>query len=643
MLFGKTVPLSSRLIALAFTSMARLVLAGTVVFAISLPTANERHTPKFTLEQITRVRTLGDVALSPDGTRAACALGGYYFEFAVIPRFGDDNNIRVITLATGESRRVTDGIAPKTNPVFSPSGRRLAYESEGDVWFVDLETGASRRVTTHPGADREPTWSPDEQRLAFVSDRGGRVDLWAVSVEGERHGLWQLTREAGSESDPRWSPDGATLLFTVRAGADRYAQAIFAMPAAGGQVRRLTPDDEFEYAVPRWSPDSRSLAFTSDRNGWVRVWTMRPDGSERREFDTGPHDAAAAYWNVAPIWSPNADRLLVSVNRDGRYVLAMLGIADGGVEFVGDRAGSSHAVGFSAGGGVVYVHEARAAPPDLFTQSADRRVRQLTYSSHIAFQPEHFPHAKRVRFPSLDGLEVAGFVLTPSTVAAGERLPALIALHPNAYGQFTDHWAPFFDFVAQSGYVVMLFDQRGSAGYGRAFRLAQNGAWGTKTVDDVRAAAAFLKTQPGVDGNRVGVMGLSFGGYLTLLALTQSPEVFAAGIDLMGPTDRRRPFSTPSRAVQIGATEEQDPELYRRISPIAGVSALKAPLLIIHSDGDRNVAPEHSYRLVDELLRHGKSHEVKFYPGEAHGLADPAHQLDSFQRILAFFDRHLAR
>jgi dipeptidyl aminopeptidase/acylaminoacyl peptidase len=509
---------------------------------------------------------------------------------------------------------------------------------------VDLETGVVRRVTTHPGGDREPTWSPDEQRLAFISDRAGRVDVWAVSIDGERHGLSQLTRETGSESDPRWSPDGSTVVFTVRGGSDRYAQTIFAVPAIGGPVRRLTPDDEFEYAVPRWSPDGRYLAYTSDLNGWVRVWTMLADGTDQREFDTGPHDVAAAYWTVAPVWAPDGKSLLVSVNHDGRYLLTTLAMADRRVQLVGDSdGGSQHAVGFSGNGGLVYVRDARSAPPDLYVRSANGQVRQVTHSSHVAFQPAHFPSVKRVRFASLDGLDVAGFLLTPSTITAGERLPAVIALHPNAYGQFTDHWAPFFDYVAQSGYIVLLFDQRGSAGYGRAFRLAQNGAWGTKTVDDVRAAAAFLRRQPAVDSDRVGVMGLSFGGYLTLLGLTQTPDVFAAGVDLMGPTDRRRPFSSPSRAVQIGRTEAEDPELYRRISPIAAVAGLKEPLLIIHSDGDRNVAPEHTYRFVDELMRHRKPYELKIYPGEAHGLADPQHQLDSFHRILDFLDRHLKR
>jgi dipeptidyl-peptidase-4 len=219
----------------------------------------------------------------------------------------------------------------------------------------------------------------------------------------------------------------------------------------------------------------------------------------------------------------------------------------------------------------------------------------------------------------------------------------VVALHPNGYGQFTDHWAPFFHYLTERGYVVLLCDQRGSSGYGRAFREAQIGSWGTGTLEDVKAAAALVREQPFVDGHRVGVMGLSFGGYNALLALTKTPRLFQAGIDLMGPTDRRGGFTDAYRAYQIGATERENPALFDRISPITSVADLEAPLLILHSDEDRNVAPEHTYRLVDALERAGKPFELRIYPGEAHGLADPAHQRDSYERMVAFFDRHLAR
>ena len=195
-------------------------------------------------------------------------------------------------------------------------------------------------------------------------------------------------------------------------------------------------------------------------------------------------------------------------------------------------------------------------------------------------------------------------------------------------------WAP--------GYPMLMADQRGSAGYGRAFRDAEVGDYDRGVLFDIEAMAAFLKSQPSVDPDRVAVMGLSHGGYRALFALTRRTEMFAAGIDLMGPTDRRR-FVNRSRLFHIGSSPDVDPDLYRRISPIALVGRLEAPLLIIHSDADENVAPAQSYELADALDRHHKEFEMVVYQGEAHGLADPAHQLDSYRRILAFLELHIGR
>ncbi len=624
----------------AWVALVTACLVGALHASGGAGTRNEFR-PAFTLEEAVEVRTIGETAVSPDGRSVAISIGGHYFGFPVVPRFGHDNNLRIVALDTGEVRTATSGHSPKTAPLFSPSGDHLAFESEGDIWVVHLADGRSRRITTNAGRDTGAAWSPDGRMVAFVSNRGGRTDLWAASADGERHGLVQLTDDALTEDDPQWSPDGRRIAYSAKGPLDFYAQGIFVVPATGGRPQRITPSDDFDHSRARWSPDGRTLAFISDRTGYMHVWTMNPEGEHAREFDTGAFDSSSPHFAVTPIWAPDGKRILTSVNREGRYALAVIDITGGRVTVARDGPGQHHEAGWTRDGQVIHVYENAWSPPDVHVGPVSGPSRQVTFSSHVMFKEPHAASVERVRFASTGGLQVPASLMKARTIPAGTKLPAVVLLHPNGYGQFYDHWNPFFHFLAESGYVLLLVDQRGSAGYGRAFRMAQIGNWGTGTFDDVVAAGKFIKDLPYVDAARVGVMGQSFGGYQTLLAVTRTPDLFRAGVSLMAPTDRRGRPGDRYRELQIGAREADDPALYARISPITSVASMRAPLLLIHSDADRNVPIEDTYRLVDELERQGKKFEVVVYPGEAHGLSDPAHQLDSYRRILGFFEQWL--
>jgi len=242
--------------------------------------------PTITLDQIVQTRTLGQFAMSPDGSRVAYTIAGYYLGFPLIPRFGEENNIRIVSLETGEIVQVTSGPTAKTSPVFSPSGERIAFESDNDIWIADVKTGATKRLTMGLAGvrSRAPAWSPDGTHLVFVSNRRGKTDLWIVSTEGERQGLVQLTSDDASEDDPDWSPDGRTIAFSAKRSSEYYmATGVYTVPAAGGPATRITPTDTTDNFAPRWSPDGKRLAVLSgDQRGAklsvVSVGVMRVAG-----------------------------------------------------------------------------------------------------------------------------------------------------------------------------------------------------------------------------------------------------------------------------------------------------------------------------------------------------------------------------
>jgi dipeptidyl aminopeptidase/acylaminoacyl peptidase len=190
---------------------------------------------------------------------------------------------------------------------------------------------------------------------------------------------------------------------------------------------------------------------------------------------------------------------------------------------------------------------------------------------------------------------------------------------------------------------MLTVDHRGSNGYGVTFRDLPRGNWGFAQLTDLVSAAGHLRQRADVDPERVGVMGYSMGGYLTLLAITAEPSVFRAAACIFGlgeiTGDPRR--SSRNYVWHIGGTEAERPDEYRRASPVSAVANITAPVLIVHSDGDPIEPVTKVRNFVSALERHDKRYELALYTNEAHGLRQLDHQLDSYQRLMRFLDRYL--
>lgn len=608
--------------------------------------------PAFSLEELVNTRTLGQFVLSPDRTRVVFTRVGRYFGHPLFPAFGEDSNLTVLTLATGEQIQVTTGPAAKTYPAFSPDGKRIAFESEGDIWTVDLGSGAVRRLTTHVATDRSATWSPDGREIAFVSNRWGRTDIYAMDARGEREGLRRVTDDDAGESWPVWSPDGAFLLFTAARDEHFYSRGIYRIAAsgaaAGGEPRRITPADDARNSWPVFSPDGGRIAYFSDRSGFLNLWVMAPDGGAQRQITRVEQDQDYPendfLQTMGPRWSPDGTRLLYFTNRLGNLDLMTVDVASGTATIVSDRDGAHHPVGWVDGATIAYVYESHTTPPDLYVRG-QAGTQRLTYSGRAVYGPEHFDRLESVTWISDDGVQVHGYLRKPRDLREGERLPALVVSHTYNVGQFYNQWTPPFGYVVQSGYILLTVNHRGSNGYGAAFRDLPKGDWGFAQLKDIESAHRFLAALPEVDPARIGMLGYSMGGYLTQLALTTRPDLFKAGVVVFGLGEITGDPQRSSRNYiwHIGGTELEKPEEYRRRSPVNHVVDMRAPALIIHSDGDPIEPVTKVRNFTYEMEKHGKPFEVVIYANEAHGLRQLDHQLDSYRRVMAFLERHLTK
>ena len=446
-----------------------------------------------------------------------------------------------------------------------------------------------------------------KKRMTYVADvSGGEPRVLHEDVEPK---FWSLTGDAAGGAQP--SPDGKWIAFlSDRDGWDQ----LYVMPSTGGNPVQITKG-KFECWRPSWSPDSTRIAFDAnepDRPGTRHVGLVTLNGDPARA--TIATITSGRGTNIAPVWSPDGKRL-------------------------------------------VYQHTDPHNSADLFVVDAASGAKpiRLTDSMPAGVDRAAFVEPQLVRYPGPDGQAVPAWLFVPKNFDRARKHPAIVWIHGDGINQNYDGWHvqrnyavyySFHQYLLQKGYVVIAPDYRGSIGYGREWRTGVYMDVGGKDAKDAWMAANYLKTLGYVDTDRVGVWGLSYGGFFTLIAVTDQPKLFRAGVDVAGVVDYAMYYEDPYHGgwttSRIG-TPEQNPQVYAQASPLSRIDRLERPLLVLHGTSDVNVPYLHSVRLIDEALKKGKGDLVSFmtYPGEFHYFTR-AHVLrDAWQRVEAFFDAQL--
>jgi dipeptidyl aminopeptidase/acylaminoacyl peptidase len=407
------------------------------------------------------------------------------------------------------------------------------------------------------------------------------------------------------------------------------------------------------------SPDGKWLAVVSDRDGWDHLYVMPAAGGEGVQITKGKFEA----WR--PTWSPDSTRIAFDANEPDRPGTRHLGIATiagnpstATIAMITSGRGTNIAPQWSPDGSrLVYQHTDPQNSADLFTIDAKAGARAMRVSDSMpaAIDRSMFVAPEFVHYPGPDGQPVPGWLYVPKGLDKSRKHPAIVWIHGDGVNQNYDGWhvqrnyavySSMHQYLLQQGYVVFMPDYRGSIGYGRAWRQGVYMDVGGKDAKDAWMAANYLKTLNYVDMDHVGVWGLSYGGFFTLIAVTDQPTLFRAGIDVAGVVDYAMYYEDPYHggwtASRIG-TPQQNPAVYAGASPISHIDRLQRPLLVLHGTADVNVPYLHSVRLIDEALAKGKGGLVDFmaYPGEFHYFTR-AHVLrDAWQRVDRFFAENL--
>ena len=286
-------------------------------------------------------------------------------------------------------------------------------------------------------------------------------------------------------------------------------------------------------------------------------------------------------------------------------------------------------------------------PMDVWVlDRASGRLRQITHSPHAGVDLGALVAPELVTFQALDGLELSGWLYRPPGRAAAGAGPAVLSFHGGPESQERPGFNPLYQALLERGIAVFAPNVRGSSGFGKRFVNLDNGALRTGAIDDIRAAALYLVHAGVADPRRLGIMGGSYGGYMTMAGLTQFPELFAAGADMYGIVNFESFFAhTEPWMAAISKVEYGDPatqlDLLRTLSPIHKLDRVVAPTLVLHGANDTNVPVIEAEQVVAALKGRGVPVEYLLFPDEGHGFRKTANRIKAATAIVRWFDAYL--
>ncbi|MGE3808701.1 MAG: alpha/beta fold hydrolase, partial [Gemmataceae bacterium] len=572
----------------------------TLVLVGPAPAQRAAYTP----EQLSLIRAVSESELSPDGETVAFVSDSTgALELWTVPAAGGwPSQLTNLGEQVGEVR-------------YSPDGKFLVFTSdEGgnerrDLYRVPAAGGKLEKLLGSPASESEPRFAPDGKRLAFTADpdpkRAFLFQLHVLDLDSGK--TTQLTREPLNVSTPVWSRDGNFLAVT-RSGDDQKGEVLL-VDARSGAKTEVPPPIKGGILWPQaFSPDGKALlVIMRNPEGYEQLGlvSLEPgkEGKLPRPQDPvfigpGKHDVTNAVWNRHGIF--------FAVNEGGKSALYLLREPRGEPVSIELADGVAHGLSFDKEANrLALLQEAVQRPADVWVLDVAAGLRagkspvrcpakQVTYSLMGGVVPGKLAAGKLEAYESFDKRKIEALVLEPPVKRLGTPPPAIVYVHggPNSQVRYT--FLPFFHVLTEAGFVVIAPNYRGSTGYGQAFQDLNNKDWGGGDLNDIEAAVKHFAKAGLIDPQRVGITGGSYGGYMTLMALSKKPDLFKVGVERYGMPDLVMDYMiAKSRFADWYETEmgnpRQDAALFRERSALPFLDDVKAPLRIFQGAGDTNV------------------------------------------------------
>jgi len=647
----------------------------------------------FSASDLSRFRSVGSVALSPDGQHIAYTVtmrnrpGRPYRQLWIV-ELGSQKAVRV----GGESDSGGD-------PRWSPDGRWLEFSGhQGDkgglflcrpdgseVSFLAATDGTNSPL---PGTGNEVVWSPDSKQIAFVSATPGespspadadpvvitrylykpdagegmtrfndnkRLHLFVINLATKQ--VRPLTKGEFDEHSIDWSPDGSNLLFVSNRDPNQdefFHYDLFTLSLADDSIHRLTAGEYTEYD-PLWSPDGKMIVYRGTKRGLTdrettmedtHVWVMDADGANRREIG-----AVLDSRQGAPSWAPDGAFVYFTVQERGSFHLVRLPVKGGSPEYIVKDPGFVGDWSVGKNGALAYSYSSPGDMAQLFYRgSPAATARKLTDLNGELFAGKKIAEVESFTFISNDNrFEVEAFLTTPLGMTPTSKHPLIVNIHGGPHGQNGPSFNIKNQVYAARGYATLNVNYRGSTGYGQRFADAvfgdQNGNEGQDVLYAVNAA---VHRYLWIDRERMGIEGVSYGGQLTDWLITQTNE-FKAAIPTAGISNlisyNYMTYYNQYEEMEFGQFLHQGnlmDQAWDR-SAIKHIAAAHTPTLIIHGENDNDVPIAEAEQMYIALKDVGTETVFVRYPREGHGLSETKHVIDWIDRSIAWYEAHFPK
>jgi dipeptidyl aminopeptidase/acylaminoacyl peptidase len=627
------------LIASAFAALLLITACGGEVVQ-----EKKAEIPTYTIEQFLKTTSVFGSSLNPDETKLLVTSN----ESGVF-------NVYSIDLATDERTALTKSEDTTFAVSYFPYDERFLFTRDksgneiNHLYLQDTEGNVTELTKLEKAKESFFGWAYDFK--SFFTNNNGRdqryFDIYEWNIDTLEPKLFWKNEvgyyPAGISNDKRWLVLGQPITDT---DSNLY---LVDMKKRAGKPKLITQHEgSVAYNFADFSVDSKYIYYTTTAKGeWATL--QRYDvttGKDEPVYEPDKWDVSYAYF------SRNGTYRVIGTNEDG-YIKLKITVDATGEEIGLPQLpeGTITGVSFSNSEKLMLLNVGGDKMPSniyLFNiETGD--ARPLTNNLNPEINPAYLVAGEVVRFKARDGMEIPGILYKPLVASAENKVPALVWVHGGPGGQSIPRYSAEMQFLINHGYALYAINNRGSSGYGKSFLAADDLKHGREPLYDCVDAKGLLKSYDWIDPEKIGIMGGSYGGYMTLAALTLVPDEFAVGVDLFGISNWVRtlksipPWWEAQREAlykEIG-NPETDEEMLLAISPLFHADKVTKPLMILQGANDPRVIKAESDDMVAEIQKRGGVVEYVLFEDEGHGFTKNENRIEGYNKVLAFLDKYL--